>query len=112
MPAFGSLPRICKVYRLYRAVIQKQCNQYATYFAGVGSQQDDPNPIRVLFRQFGEKGANRIRDAAYVELVKAYHRGDSIYIFGFCRGAAIARMLANMIASCPFQAMSGMSSTC
>ncbi|WP_455287553.1 phospholipase effector Tle1 domain-containing protein [Cupriavidus necator] len=86
------------VYRLYRAVVQKDCNQYATYFAGVGSQQDDPNPIRVLFRQFGGKGADRIRDAAYMELVKAYHPGDRLFLFGFSRGAAIARMLANLIA--------------
>ncbi|QBY55210.1 T6SS phospholipase effector Tle1-like catalytic domain-containing protein [Cupriavidus oxalaticus] len=86
------------VYRLYRAIVQKDCNQYATYYAGVGSQQDDPNPIRVLFRQFGGKGADRIRDAAYMDLVKAYRPGDRLFLFGFSRGAAIARMLANLIA--------------
>ncbi len=94
----GSDESATNIYRLYRAVKQKEVNQYAAYCPGVGSQQDDSNPLRALFRQFGGKGADKIRDGAYMELVKAYHPGDKLFLFGFSRGAAIARMLANMIA--------------
>jgi hypothetical protein len=45
-------------------------------------------------------GARPIRGKAYFEFAKNYQPGDRIYIFGFSRGAAIARMLANDIIEC------------
>ena len=88
------------VYRLFQCVDTTDSagpGQLARYFPGVGSQEDDPNPVSALFRQFGGKGADRIMDTAYLQLLCDYHPGDHIFIFGFSRGAAIARMLANKI---------------
>ena len=84
------------VYRLSQS-IDKGKDQLARYFPGVGSQADDPNPVSAAFRKFGGKGADRIMDTAYLQLLNDYRPGDRIFIFGFSRGAAIARMLANKI---------------
>ncbi len=84
------------VYRLFRCIDQgEKC--LARYFPGVGSQKDDPNPVSAVFRKFGGKGADRIMDMAYLQLLTDYCPGDRIFLFGFSRGAAIARMLANKI---------------
>ena len=84
------------VYRLFKQIDQKE-ESFARYLPGVGSQEDDPNPVSAVFRKFGGKGADRIMDTAYLQLLTDYHPGDRIFIFGFSRGAAIARMLANKI---------------
>ena len=43
-------------------------------------------------------GIDRIRRRAFFDLAAVYRPGDDIYIFGFSRGAAIARLLALQIA--------------
>lgn len=45
----------------------------------------------------GGKGAAAIRRRAYFDLVCNYRPGDRLFLFGFSRGAAIARTLANTI---------------
>jgi hypothetical protein len=42
-------------------------------------------------------GAESIKERAYLDAVRAYWPGDRICIFGFSRGAAIARLLANAL---------------
>lgn len=45
-------------------------------------------------------GARKIRSKAYIEFVRTVRPGDRLFIFGFSRGAAIARMVANDIVEC------------
>jgi Uncharacterized alpha/beta hydrolase domain (DUF2235) len=42
-------------------------------------------------------GASAIVDRAYLDVAKVYQQGDRVFIFGFSRGAAIARLLASVI---------------
>ena len=69
----------------------------AHYFRGVGNRQDNSAPDRMWFG-FNGKDEERIRGAAFAALFANY-RGpeDSIYILGFSRGAASARLLARDI---------------
>ncbi len=82
------------VYKLAEAVDTDAGGQVVCYFSGVGSEDG------WLSKAFGGAfgwGAFQIRNEAYVTLVKNYRRDDRIFLFGFSRGAAIARMLANVI---------------
>jgi uncharacterized protein (DUF2235 family) len=83
---------ITNVLKFHRAVEQTD-NQEAHYYAGVGNEED--------YDKLGQKlgyilgwGARGIRKKVYADLVADYQPGDKIFILGFSRGAAIARMLA------------------
>ncbi len=84
------------VFRLFQAIDQST-DQLARYFPGVGSGEDDANPVSALFRKTGGKGGDRIMESAYLQLLKDHHPGDRIFLLGYSRGAAIARALANKI---------------
>lgn len=84
------------VLRLFKAVSRDDSSQYARYFPGVGNEVQNGWFGRIFGGAFGW-GADRIRDEAYAVLVTNWRPGDKIFIFGFSRGAAIARMLANLI---------------
>ena len=69
----------------------------AHYFRGVGNRQDNSAPDRLWFG-FNGKDEERIRGAAFAALFANYRGAeDFIYIFGFSRGAASARLLARDI---------------
>jgi hypothetical protein len=70
--------------------------QVALYYNGVGNRLEHTNLGIVVGGAFG-LGARRIRNRAYVDLVRRYKAGDRLYIFGFSRGAAIARSLASLL---------------
>jgi len=84
------------VLRLFKAVSRDESKQYARYFPGVGNEVQNGWFGRLFGGAFGW-GADRLRDEAYAVLVTNWRPGDRIFIFGFSRGAAIARMLANLI---------------
>ena len=86
------------VFRLFQAVTTTNNEQFKRYYPGVGSQENDDNAIRRAWGGITGAGARRIRLSAYLDFVQNYRLGDRIYIFGFSRGAAIARTLANHIA--------------
>jgi len=66
----------------------------ARYYRGVGSRQDNGAAERVWFG-FNGKDEQRIRSAAFAGVYCDYRStNDSIYIIGFSRGAASARLLA------------------
>ena len=67
------------------------------YYRGVGSRQDN-NRVSQLWFGFNGKDEERIRSTAFADLYRDY-RGehDYIYIIGFSRGAASARLLAKDI---------------
>ena len=86
---------ITNVLRFHKAV-QRGADQYSRYFPGVGNEVQNGFLRKFLGGAFGF-GANQIRDEAYVVLVTNYRPGDKVFITGFSRGAAIARMLAQLI---------------
>ncbi len=69
--------------------------QKSFYYSGVGTKGTIFR--RTLASMFANFEPKWIRDKAYKDLCNNYRDGDQIYIFGFSRGAAIARMLASKI---------------
>ena len=87
---------ITNVLRLHKAVSRDDSSNFTRYIPGVGNEEEHGFFGRVLGGALGW-GAFRIRDEAYAVLVTNYRPGDRIFLFGFSRGAAIARMLGAMI---------------
>src|SRR5262249_7368258 len=72
--------------------------QVAFYYSGVGNKFDNDPILQNLGLATGA-GASGIIERAYLDVARVYRPGDRIYIFGFSRGAAIARLLARTIDS-------------
>ncbi len=70
--------------------------QIAFYYAGVGNKYDNDPLLQTLGMATG-MGAGEIIERAYLDLVRVYQPGDRVFITGFSRGAAIARLLARTI---------------
>jgi uncharacterized protein (DUF2235 family) len=71
--------------------------QIALYDDGVGTENF--LPLRLLGGAFGW-GLKRNVLKLYTGLVRIYDPGDSIFLFGFSRGAFTVRTLAGLIAKC------------
>jgi len=69
-------------------------NQHSFYYSGVGTRGNWlKRKFNALFAPpYGDM--NDILDEAHTDLTANFSEGDDIYIFGFSRGAAIARMFA------------------
>ncbi|MEZ5854119.1 MAG: DUF2235 domain-containing protein [Hyphomicrobiaceae bacterium] len=78
---------LCKTY---------EDKQIAFYYAGVGNQFDN-DPIAQTLGMAAGMGASGIVERAYLDIMRVYRPEDRIFIFGFSRGAAIARLLARAI---------------
>ena len=88
------------VYKFYKALL-KTADQDPHYDDGVGVSG---TPIdQLLGGAFGDGLLGKIKDG-YTTIARSYDPGDSIYIFGFSRGAYTARSLAGMIAVCSLPA--------
>ena len=80
----------------------RDIKQIGFYYHGVGNKVENSQIGQVIGGAFG-MGADAIIDRAYLDLIRNYHDGgknhrpDRIFIFGFSRGAAIARLLASTI---------------
>jgi hypothetical protein len=89
------------VYKLYEAVDLElrpgERRQVAFYDDGVGT--GSMKILRILGGAFGYGFARNVRDL-YTDLARVYRPGDSIYLFGFSRGAYTVRALGGMIATC------------
>lgn len=84
------------VYKLYKAATTSS-EQLPIYSDGVGANTD---PISALEGgAFGLGLWQKIKDG-YTKISHAYEQGDSLYLFGFSRGAYTARSLAGMIGAC------------
>lgn len=70
--------------------------QIAFYYSGVGNSIENSPLLDGLGLATG-LGADSIVDRAYLDIMRVYRPGDRIFIFGFSRGAAIARLLARAI---------------
>ena len=68
--------------------------QIALYDDGVGSQ--GLKPVKAISGALGWGLSRNVREL-YAELVRVYEPGDSLYLFGFSRGAFTVRTLAGVI---------------
>ncbi|MDV6345722.1 DUF2235 domain-containing protein [Nitrosomonas sp. Is37] len=97
------------VYKVYKAVdihhngIQQIGIQQITFYdQGVGTEKSDTNKnkyLTALSAAFGFGFQHNVRDL-YKSLVRSYNIGDSIFLFGFSRGAATVRALTGFIHHC------------
>ena len=84
------------VYKIFKAM-NFTAEQCPIYDDGVGA---DGNPItHFLGGAFGDGLDQKIRDG-YTRISHLYEHGDSIFLFGFSRGAYTARSLGGMIVAC------------
>ena len=89
-------PTATNVRKFSNLLLRDPANQKVLYFAGVGSRTDKQQSGK-LFGKSGGSGAKRLRYEALAKLTLNYKPGDTVYIVGFSRGAAICRTLANAI---------------
>ena len=88
---------ITNVLKFHQAIdVSEHGNQQSFYFAGVGNEVEHNKFVQAKGSIFGY-GAEKIKDEAYAKLGFVFTPGDKIFIFGFSRGAAIARELAVQI---------------
>ena len=71
-------------------------DQIAVYYGGIGNTAES-SWFREKFGGATGLGERSIRDRAYNDLVAIYEPGDRLFVFGFSRGAASARMFADCI---------------
>jgi uncharacterized protein (DUF2235 family) len=84
------------VYKLFKA-LTVSADQMPFYDDGVGSNGD---PVtKIAGGAFGTGLWEKIKEG-YTKIAHVYEAGDSVYIFGFSRGAYTARSLAGMIMAC------------
>lgn len=72
-------------------------DQHSFYYVGVGNR-GATHIYKNASAMFAITEPRKILEKAYGDLAENYQAGDSIFIFGFSRGAAIARWLAQKIA--------------
>jgi uncharacterized protein (DUF2235 family) len=84
------------VYRLYKALLVT-ADQVTFYDDGVGA--DVTGLDHILGGAFGQGLIQKVQDA-YTKIAHVFETGDTIYLFGFSRGAYTARSIAGMIATC------------
>ncbi len=93
LAADGNVTNIVHLNRILKRDPEKQI---VTYHRGVGNDNDNGRVNSILKGATG-KEIRKIVDVAYAKFVKNWQKGDKIYIFGFSRGAASARLLAYKI---------------
>ena len=91
------------VIKLYSTLVLDTDRQVAYYHPGIGTMEPFGalSPITRMFTRalgmaIGYGLENDIRDA-YVFLMRMYQPGDSIFLFGFSRGAFTVRAVASLI---------------
>jgi uncharacterized protein (DUF2235 family) len=90
------------VYKTYKAVNVFDVDQYTFYDQGVGTDKSDTNKNKYWTALAGAFGFG-FRDNVlnlYHFLARSYEPGDTIYLFGFSRGAATVRAFAGFINAC------------
>lgn len=89
----GGLP-----VRAFNASLSKRYSnkQIGLYYSGVGNKFEYDPIVQTLGGVTG-LGAAGVVDKAYLDIIRVYRPGDRIFIFGFSRGAAIARLLSRAI---------------
>lgn len=90
--------RLTTLAHAFNATLAKSYNekQIAFYYSGVGNKFEYDPVVQALGGATG-LGAAAVVDRAYLDIIRVYRPGDRIFITGFSRGAAIARLLARAI---------------
>lgn len=83
---------LCKTY----GDKQPGDKQIALYYTGIGNKYDS-DPLLGTLEQATGLGASGIIERAYLDVMRVWRPGDRLFIFGFSRGAASARILARTI---------------
>ena len=91
----GVVTNVVKLYRCLREGPGKE-QQIVRYFRGVGNDEEYSFWGRFKGGVFG-KDEKRKRDDAYATIVRDWRPGDRLFLLGFSRGAASARMLASQL---------------
>jgi len=81
------------VYKLYDS-LEVNDYQIKCYFRGIGNDEENGLFWRLVSGTTGV-GESRIRRDAYSSIALQYRPGDRLFILGFSRGAASARLLAS-----------------
>jgi uncharacterized protein (DUF2235 family) len=91
------------VVKLYYTLDQDRANQVTFYHPGIGTMEPagalttfSRKLTKIAGMAVGYALADDIRDA-YVFLMRNYEEGDSVYLFGFSRGAFTARVVAALL---------------
>ncbi|SRR5258708_2631287 len=91
------------VVKLYYTLDQDRAKQVTFYHPGIGTMEPagalstfSRKLTKVAGMAVGYALADDIRDA-YVFLMQNYQEGDSVYLFGFSRGAFTARVVAALL---------------
>jgi hypothetical protein len=92
-------PKNTNVYKLCQKVSLN--GQQVKYIAGIGTGYDVGKNLstyksRFIDLAFGQGATQRIKDA-YLYIAEHYQPGDHVFLFGFSRGAFIARSLAGFL---------------
>jgi uncharacterized protein (DUF2235 family) len=87
---------ITNIAKLNKIFISDEKQQIVRYHRGIGNDNDN-NFLKKLTGGITAAGFMKIVDKAYARFVQDWQNGDEIYIFGFSRGAAMARLLAKKI---------------
>lgn len=80
------------IFRLFKGVLFDD-DHMGFYIPGVGNEQEGNFLTHWAGGAFGY-GADDKKDEAIEMITDIYEDGDEVYVFGFSRGAAIARMVA------------------
>lgn len=87
---------ITNIAKLNKIFISDEKHQIVRYHRGVGNDNDN-SYLGKITGGVGARGFMKIVDKAYARFIQDWQNGDEIYIFGFSRGAAMARLLAKKI---------------
>ena len=88
---------VTNIVNLKRLLVDEYDNQIVRYHRGVGNDNDN-SWVKSRWKGATGKAIATIIEKAYARFVQDWQKGDRIYIFGFSRGAAAARILASKIA--------------
>jgi uncharacterized protein (DUF2235 family) len=86
--------KISNVVKLWECLQKDSDQQITRYFRGLGNDEEFSSLGRLVSGMTGNKEKN-VRQNAFSTINKEYRPGDRIFIFGFSRGAACARLLAS-----------------
>lgn len=94
---------VLKLAKAVSLTSEGENRQHVIYIPGIGTGKGPTRAARFFDRMIGGAfGAGRYQslEEAYRHLIFSYHPGDSIFLFGFSRGAFLARSLAGLMRFC------------
>ncbi|KAG8731702.1 hypothetical protein FRC10_001563 [Ceratobasidium sp. 414] len=88
---------ITNIWRLYEAIQRSRGEgDIVEYFPGVGAYKEKASAMDLLAQMLGHTTVVAVRKI-YMTIAESYKDGDSISLFGYSRGAFIARKVASLI---------------